>query len=71
MSSVGKVANGSEDTQCELISVENNDAGVAGITNLSRLMKRNPLHSLVMLATPGWEILWFWLWVVVLGAPTV
>ena len=46
-------------------------SAVAGITNLSRLRKRNPLHSLVKLATPGWEILWTWLWVVVLGAPTI
>ena len=71
MSSVGKVANGSEDTQRES-TVENNDAGCSKDNKFkSRLGKQNPLHSLVMLATPGWEILWTWLWVVVLGVPTV
>ena len=70
MSSVGKVANGSEDTHQEP-TVENNDAGCSKDNKIKSHEETKPLHSLVMLATPGWEILWTWLWVVVLGVPTV
>ena len=67
---VGKVANGSEDTQREP-TVENNNAGCSRDNKFKSPEETKPASLACDASDARVGILWAWLWIMVLGAPTV